>query len=634
MKFKNIIAIGVLAASVFSLNGCRDKFADINTDPSTITTGDINYLFTQAEISFEPSDYTFWFYNAPMMYKWGQLGISSSGFSSTYQETTEYGGQGEQTDNVLIYVRDIENQVSKMSDEEAAGYQQQIAALRILCIYLGIFDTDMYGDMPFNEACLARYTTPSLLTPAYDSVEDLYYQWLDDLNEYMTTLSSTDTEQNWITKQDLIYGGNPSKWAKLANSLRLKIAVRLLSQNKTKALEIAQSVAESSVGFISSSDDNFVFGKATSVTKDDGDKVYHFGNGVLGSYLYPTQLVTNFMLENQDPRVRFFFSKNSYNSKVIQAFFDQGVNLPSFIANQVEYSTDANGKKTFTGWSGLGEPWVRYYGLPVVMNANQDAQYDGYFHTEPYAITDASGKTKYTYRSTSQFNEEMIRGRVDYSVPTAPDDTPITDSNDHPWYGMYMSSAEVNLYFAELSLLGASLPQSAEYYYNLAVESSVEEYDRLANLNQIPYYGTTYNYDSFEKTIDLKSGEIETMMSMPEVAFSGTTAEKLEKVYVQEILHFMFAPSDQFSVIRRSGIPSRASSFFKWTDFTEPVYTAIPRRFEVAIPSITDIMYDIKTAAYASQGYTAGTSIATTLLNSERVWQDKGAPNFGDGPNN
>ena len=632
MKYKKIAAIMVLTASVISFNGCQDKFAEINTDPASITTGDVNYLFTQALINFEPSGYTFWFYNAPMMYKWGELGIGSSGFSSTYQETTEYGSQGEQTYDVLLYVRDIENQLSLMPAEEAAAYQQQVAALKVLCIYLGIFDTDMLGDMPYNEACLARYTSPSLLTPAYDTVEDLYDQWLDELDEYMITLT-TATDQNWISKQDIVYAGEASKWAKLANSLRLKIAVRLISQNKAKALEVAKSVAESSVGVLNGSDDDFLFNKSTSVTADDGDKVYHFGDAVLGSYLYPTQLVTDFMLENRDPRIRFFFSKNSYNSKVVQAFFDQGVELPSFIAANVEYTEDAEGHKTFSNWSGPGEPWVRYYGLPVVMNANQSSAYDGYFKTTTYTLTNSEG-TQYTYRATSQFNEEMVRGRVDYTVPSAPDDTPATDTGDSPWYGMYMSTAEVNLYLAELSLLGATLPQTAEEYYNTAVETSVEEYDRLASLNQIPYYGKTYGYDPNDKVIDLQDGEITTMMSKPDIAFSGTTAEKLEKVYIQEILHFMFNPSDQFGVIRRSGIPSRTSSFFKWTDFNEPVYTAIPRRFEVATPSVTDLMYDIKTAAYTRQGFTPGTSISTSLLNSERVWQDENAPNFGEGPNN
>ncbi|RKD91132.1 SusD-like starch-binding protein associating with outer membrane [Mangrovibacterium diazotrophicum] len=620
----------VIAASALSFNGCRDKFAEINSDPASVSTGDVNFLFTQAELNFEPSGYTFWFYNAPMMYKWGEVGIGSSGYSSTYQETTEYGSQGSQTLNVLNYARDMEYLVSQMSEEDAATYQNQLAAARILCIYLGIFDTDMYGDMPYSEASLARYTSPSLLTPAYDTVEDLYTGWLEDLETYMTTLATSE-DQTWIAKQDIIYGADATKWAKLANSLRLKIAVRLLSQDKAKALEIAQAVAESSVGVIDGSDDDFLFNKA-SAGSDDGDATYHFGNSI--TTIYPTQMVTNFMIENQDPRVRFFFTKNDYNSTVVQAFFDQGVDLPSFVSDNVEYTEDAEGNKTFTGWKGLGEPWVRYYGMPTVMNANQDSQYDGYFKTTPYTLVNSAGDVEYNYTATSYINPEMIQGRYDYTVPNAPDDTPVTDTNENPWYGMYMSTAEVNLYFAELSLLGATLPSSAQDYYEKAVEASVEEYDRLANLNQIPYYGTTYGYDPYDKEIDLQDGEIATMMAMPNVEFTGTTAEKLEKVYVQEILHFMFAPTDQFVAVRRSGVPTRTSEFFQWTDYTEPAYTEIPRRFEVLVPSVTDIMYEIKTEAYASQGFTAGTGIATSLLNSERVWQDLNAPNFGEGPNN
>ncbi|PTN09957.1 SusD/RagB family nutrient-binding outer membrane lipoprotein [Mangrovibacterium marinum] len=630
MNYKKIAVYMSMAAALLTTNACQDKFADINTDPASITNGDVNYLFTQALINFEPSDYTFWYYNAPMMYKWGEIGIGTTGFNSTYQETTEYGGQGQQTYQVLRYVRDFEYQLEQMSAEEAAGYQQQLAALRTLTIYLGIFDTDMYGDMPFNEACLARYTSPSLLTPAYDTVESLYSQWLEELDTYVTTLT-TATDQNWIAKQDLIYGGDAAKWAKLANSLRLKIAVRLLSQDKTKALQVAKTVAESPAGVLNGTDDDFVFNKATAVSDNDGDKVYHFGNNVLSS-LAPTQLVSEFMLDNQDPRIRFFFSKNDYNSKVVQAFFDQDIELPDFIADNVEYTEDANGNKTFSNWKGLGEPWVRYYGLPMVMNANQDGTYDGYFKTSPYTLKNSEG-SEYTYEATSRFNEELVRGRLDYTIPAAPEDVPVTDSQDNPWWGMYMSTAEVNFYFAELALLGADLPNTAEAYYNAAVEASVQEYDRLASLNQIPYYGKTYGYDPNEKVIDLQDGEIETMMTMPDVAFSGSTAEKLEKIYVQEILHFMFAPSDQFNVIRRSGIPARNSSMFAWTDFQEPSYTQIPRRFEVSTPSVTDLMYDIKVEAYSNQGFTSGTSIPTNLLNTERVWQDEGAPNFGEGPN-
>ncbi len=629
MKYLKITSVLFILASVLCVSGCQDEFADINTDPSTISTGDVNLLFTQALIEFEPSDYTFWFYNAPMMYKWGEIAVGNNGYTNNYLETTAYGGQGSQTYDVLVYKNEIEHLLDQMSQTDADKYQQQVAALNVLCVYLGIFDTDMYGDMPYNEACLAKYTNPSILAPSFDKVEDLYYQWLEELEDNIETLTTAE-DQTWVAKQDILYGGDTQRWAKLANSLRLKIAVRLITQDLSKAIEIAQDVASSTAGVLDGENDDFLFNKVSAVTSNDGDNVYHFGNEVLNSYLYPTQLVTDFMLQNQDPRIRFFFTKNDYNSKVVQAFFDQGKELPDFVAANVEYTEDAEGNKTFTGWSGLGEPWVRYYGLPSVMDAYLNSEYDGYFNTTPYTLYN-SDNVEYTYTAASQFNAELVEGRLDYTVPTAPDDAVITDTENAPWYGMYMSTSEVNLYFAEFALLGATLPETAEYYYNKGVEASVREYDRLAELNQIPYYGTTYGYDANEKVIDLQDGEIETMMAQDAVAFTGTTNQLLEKVRIQEILHFMYAASDQFNVIRRSGIPSKNSSIFKWVDFSDPVSTDIPRRFEVKAPSVTDLMYENKKSAYEDQGYTVGIGIATSILNSERVWQDKGAPNFGEG---
>ncbi len=54
----------------------------------------------------------------------------------------------------------------------------------------------------------------------------------------------------------------------------------------------------------------------------------------------------NFMLEHFDPRIRVFFEKNDYNSIVVQAFYDKGQRLPSFVEENV-ISEEVNGKKVF-----------------------------------------------------------------------------------------------------------------------------------------------------------------------------------------------------------------------------------------------------------------------------------------------
>lgn len=610
------------------VSSCKGDFANLNTDPSNITTADPNYLLAETVIQFEPSGYLSWFYNTPMAYTFGQTGTPTTGFTTLYTAETATGDQQDNYLNTLLYVRDLAHLRSTMSATDAAKYDNIAACMDVLNVYMGIFATDMYGDIPFTEACMARYG--GTLTPKFDRVHDLYRLWLKTLDSAIATFT-TSTNQTFTTTQDVVYNGDMTKWAKLANSIKLKIAVRLLVQDKDTALAIANAVGAANCGVLNGSSDDFLFNKANAVTNNDGDVAYHWNNTFLTGTA-ASQRVVNFMLKNNDPRVRFFYQKNQWNSKVIQAFFTAGKSVPSYILANVNYTTDGNGNKTFVSWKSPGEPWVRYYGLPVEMDAKNDAaDYGDYFITSRFKLTDT-----YSYTPYSMFQQKMIVGRDEFTYPTLPGDAVIQDDKDPvPWYGMYMSTAEVNLYLAEFKLLGANLPQTASYYFSTALTASVNEYDHLASLNKIPYYGKTYGYDPNEKSIELQSGEIATMLSNTDYQLTGNTASDLEKVYIQEILHFTDQPDDQFVTIRRSGYPKENSSLISWQDYSPDVpNSSIPRRFELIAPSPTDLMYNTKIAAYKTEGLTPGTGLTGSTLNTERVWQDIGAPQFGAGPNN
>ena len=124
-------------------------------------------------------------------------------------------------------------------------------------------------------------------------------------------------------------------------------------------------------------------------------------------------------------------------------------------------------------------------------------------------------------------------------------------------------------------------------------------------------------------------GEIATMMDNDDYQLTGNKALDLEKVYLQQYIHFMMQPIDQFVQVRRSGVPVKGSSLIPWMEVVSN--TDIPRRFDVGTPNPTDLMYNIYIKAYADQNFTHGTQPAS-VLNKERVWSDMGAPNFGEGP--
>ncbi len=620
MKHKILAAVAALA---ILFTGCKDDLADINTDPSSVSDGEIDFLFTQGLLDFEPSGYLLWFYNAKKTTQWIQAITPTSSITSNFNQIDATGDQGEKTYAVMKAYREVAHLISEMDEEEAKMYQQTLHMFYPLMVYLGMFDSDMFGDMPYTEAVMARYTSPMLLTPKYDPLNELYDLWISELNSSINVFLNPPANQKDIDRnQDFVYNGDMAKWAKFANSLKLKLAVRLLNVDFNKAIALAEEAATNPAGFLESAADDFIYNRATSPAGDKGDEAYHFGNDI--QWGAGTKQVVDFLKKNWDPRVRFFYNKNSYNSRVIQGFLDTNKEIPSFIAADIE--VDANNK--FVGWKGMGEPWVRYHGLPYGINLNlQGGEYREYFDNNLWRLV--MGDAERTYAPYSSFMEELVRGRVGYTYPDIPTATASRDDDPMPWYGLFMSSAEVNLYLAELKLLGANLPKSAEEYYNAGVRQSVEAYDNLANLNRIPYYHTTY--DEYDASIALINGEVDKMMDQEDYAFTGSKDELLEKVYIQQYLHFTFLPIDQFLSVRRSGIPKRDSKLLAWKDIVNK--TEIPRRFDIGSPSVTDQMYDNILEAAKRQGLSVGQANNPGVLNSERLWIDKGAPNFGDGPN-
>ena len=227
----------------------------------------------------------------------------------------------------------------------------------------------------------------------------------------------------------------------------------------------------------------------------------------------------------------------------------------------------------------------------------------------------------------------MIRGRVDFTLPTVPGGPTIRDNDDIPWWGMYLGAGETNLYLAELRQLGVISTGSAQNYYERGVTLSVQEWDKVAGKNKIPYYGTTYGYDPLEESIELKDGEIEAMLATDAVKWDGS----MEKIYLQQLMNFTMLADEMYVTARRSGYPKVGSDYLPFVKFQKAELAAIPRRFEFSEPAPTDIMHDIRMESLKEQGLTPGKNqsgmgfATTTVLNTERLWQDKNAPQWGSG---
>lgn len=631
-----IFAAVVLASVVFSACN-KSEYAKINTNPASISEGNPSYLFTQGYLEFEPSSYLYWYYISKIVKNFDQVNGGST--SDTYNTMGELGGIGSQWIAVKKYENDIKDVVSRYPEEDQPKYQHMTAILNVLANYLAVLDTDLYGSMPFSEAAQARYG--GTLTPKYDTQEEIFDTILKELDDDIDAFKNA-TDQINPGSQDPMYGGNVSKWIKVANGVKLKVAVRLLHQNKSKALQIAQEVAASDANIMTTADD-FFFNRGMSSDNGMGDYAFHFGNGVEGMGT-ANKTIVDFMKKNMDPRVFIIYAKNSFNSEVVQAFFDAQANgetpeIPDYIMEDVIYSVDADGHKHFESWAEPGEPWVRIQGVPRGINISQLPEYlsgNNYFDSDKWKVK--LNDSDKTYSPYSSQNERLVRGRCgSFTFPTVPGRTLQLAANvgydaGIPWYGMGITAGEMNLYLAELSLAGASLPKSAAQYFEAGVRASAAEYNTYATLNQIPYIDALHTSDiEDDATIAITDAMIDEMMSHSDYQLTGNHSDDLEKVYIQQYLHFMYQPTEQFVTARRGGIPKIGSAYIPWNSSYDP--TIIPRRLYQTQPNETDIMREAKIAAFQEQGFSFTTGDAGAKLNTERVWYDKNAPQWGAGPN-
>ena len=630
-NFKSL-ALGLCTACLALTVGCSESdYADINTDPSKVTKGDPIFLFTQAQVEYQPFDYLLWFYDGAYTSKFVQAYTPAASFNDLFNKMAELGGVGSQSIKVKLYENEINSVLSSMPADKAAQYTHLSAMANALSVYMALFDTDLFGSRPYSEAARARLD--GTLTPKYDSQPQLFDQWLKELDADLEKLKVTTT-QITVGNSDLAYNGDAAKWVKFINGIKLKIAVRLLHQDKARAIKIAEEVGAADANVMKDITDDYVYNKGTG--GDGGNNTYGTDNSVnLG---VSSKNVIDFMRRNKDPRMLVMFTKNDFNSEVIQAFFDaqaRGDNncaIPKYILDQVNYTTDAKGHKHFVSWKGDGEPWVRYHGLPIGIKLSDDAQYTGdnnYFVATRWKVTD--GDKSKTYSPLSYFNEELVRGRVDYTFPTAPKGKVVQDVEDNPLYEMTLSAAEMNLYLAEFKLLGANLPRAAADYFKTGVEASALAYNRMATLNKIPYYDKAHCNDPKDEPVTYDSTAIKTMMTNPDYQLTGNRDADLEKVYIQLYLHFYYQPLEQFVTARRSGVPKVGSSLIPWVALKPS--KDIPRRFYIAQPELSDKMRAIIEAAMHEQGFSFTDGQNPDVLNAERVWYDKGAPNFGEGPN-
>ncbi|MCL3781816.1 SusD/RagB family nutrient-binding outer membrane lipoprotein [Prolixibacteraceae bacterium JC049] len=605
-----------LTALLFS---CTEGFDEINTNPSNVNDPSLNQLLPSAMRSVGYGLYYRYYYQMnPQTLPFAGYTVPSLGGNS--REMHYYtAGYNPGISNVMNYSRDIAYRIDNMDEADQQSRLVYKGVCNVLRASIAIMKFGATGEQQYTEAGLAKYTNPPLLKPRFDSQEEIIpvlFKELDDALVYMNTAGQAQMGSN-----DIMYNGSVEKWSKLANTLKLKLAVYLVHRDRDKALKVAQEVASSEYGYIDNIADDWFF-PYESDYKGEGSG-WNFG--------YAAKNFVDFLRDNKDPRLFWFFNKNDFNPKVIQAFIDNNKELPHYIKERINLDAEGN----FESWKGAGEPWVRYEGMPTIYDkaTQQSGDYPDYFdqtNKNKLVIGDESR----TYLSTSGMQNRLFQSLRSYEYPSLPGESAIKDDpagNDFKL--LLCSAAEANLYLAELSAYGASLPKSTAEYLKAGARHSFDRVAAMAERTKTLYLhgDPAYNDDEATKlTKDAYTQEIEDYLNSE---LFDLSTDKLEKVYLQQYIDLYSRVEGHQPFILRSGLPKVDSKYLPW-EFVNPVKGGLEtwaRRPFYGPISETEYLKEQLQESYTRQGFTLG-SKELSVLASERFWWDENNPSMHAGP--
>lgn len=238
---KNIYKYLFCGALGLSVEGCAD-LDSLNSDPNNPENVPSNMLMSGAEKWAVDNVYDLWFSGRQcLLYAqyWAQR---------NYTEEDRYQIRESTNNNYFNYlymgIANFQKVIDLNADEATASTNSayganvnQIAAAKIMKVWLMNIITDTWGNVPYSEISQLE---DGVLYCKYDNQKDIYAGMIAELTEAVEMIDETESA---FTSGDVIYGGDASKWKKFGNSLKCRLAIHLSKVDSNWKTYIQEALA-------------------------------------------------------------------------------------------------------------------------------------------------------------------------------------------------------------------------------------------------------------------------------------------------------------------------------------------------------------------------------------------------------
>lgn len=320
MKIKYIIAI----LAVFTVVGCTENFDELEKDPVALSANPGGQLtFTQLCMSGDG----YYQHRTNLIYAGGFVQHYAGSWAVTH-----YGNKFNNSEEYAValwrnvYAHEMKSVVDilDVTGKDASALNMNAVA-KIMKVMIAQRLTDIYGDVPYSEAGLAF--SKGIVTPKYDKQQDIYASFFAELDEAYNQLNVGKD----LIKGDLFYKGDVSKWKKLANTIRLRAAMRISEVNPAEAEKQAKAAMQN--GVFESNADNCIMKHLDFPFSDDPARLDYRGNGLSYGFIGNEQgdhfssILIDYLKNNGDPRLTMIATPKTSSSIVPGAALQPGETL-------------------------------------------------------------------------------------------------------------------------------------------------------------------------------------------------------------------------------------------------------------------------------------------------------------------
>jgi len=285
-----------------AFTSCTEDITDYNVDPKRPEVVPAEFTFTNAEKNL--GDFINDMSNGANLFRlWSQHWTQA-----TYTDESNYDIIGRDVadgywtnfyTNVLNDLKSARETINADQNIDEQTKANQLAIIDILEVYSYQVLVDLSGDVPYSEALQIDN-----FTPVYDDAATIYADLISRVSADQATLAAGG---NSFGAADIYYGGDVTKWRKFANTLKLRLGMRLADVNESLA---STTVSEAyNDGVMESSDDSAIIYYETS--PPNTNPVYDLFELQNRAEDYVAgETSVDYLLSVNDPRIDDFFDEN------------------------------------------------------------------------------------------------------------------------------------------------------------------------------------------------------------------------------------------------------------------------------------------------------------------------------------